>query len=138
MLLTVLTLTLFKPFGLIDFGKFESADILVAQREGAANCQTTFRLKENYRFTEKVICFGVTDVEGDCKFINDTIYFENVKPGRAKDGFFKFAVIQPSKFYNDGKHFDLVRYGGSNDTTGNRLIISKNDLYRLKARKPDR
>ncbi len=49
---SILILTTLKPFGLINFDKFSGKDLLIAQREGAANCMTTFKLKENYKFTE--------------------------------------------------------------------------------------
>ena len=129
LLTTVLALTFFKPFGLIDFDRLEGTDILVAQREGAANCMTTFKLKENHKFTERIVCFGVTHIKGNYKLINDTIYFENVELGRHEDEFYRFAIIRPSKFNKDNKHFDLVRYKNFKDTTGHGLLITKNELY---------
>ena len=50
----VLTLTFLKPNGLINFDKFQGKDLLVAEREGAANCMTTLKLKENNPFTERL------------------------------------------------------------------------------------
>ena len=41
LLTIVLVLTFYKPFGLIDFDKLEGGDILIAEREGSANCMTT-------------------------------------------------------------------------------------------------
>ena len=137
-LTTVLSLAFFKPFGLIDFDKFEGKDILIAQREGAANCMTTFKLKEDNKFTERSVCFGVTEIKGNYKIENDTIYFENVELGRHENEFYKFAVIRPSKFNNDNKHFDLVRYKDFNDTTGHELWIIKNDLHKQTEKKPNR
>src|SRR4051812_30901123 len=61
----VLTLTLFKPFGFINFDKFEGNDILIAKREGAANCMTTFKLKENNKFSERIVCFGMSETSGN-------------------------------------------------------------------------
>lgn len=130
MLAVVLAAAFFKPAGLIDFEQFEDADILIAQREGVANCMTIFKLKENNKFTEKNICFGLTEIKGDYKLKNDTIYFENVEFGRGENEFYKFAVIRPSKFYKDHNHFDLVRYKTLGDTTGHELWITKNDLYK--------
>ncbi|MFT3911451.1 MAG: hypothetical protein QM737_18655 [Ferruginibacter sp.] len=137
-LITVLTLSFFKPAGLIDFEKFEGNDILIAQREGAANCTTTFKLKENNKFTEKSICFGINEIKGNYKFRNDTIFFENVELDRGEEGFYKFAIIRPSKFNKDSNHFDLVRYKNLNDTIGHELWITKNDLYKLTDKKPNR
>lgn len=137
-LTTILVLTYFKPLGLIDFEKLQGNDILVAQQEGAANCMTIFKLKENKKFREKNICFGTFETTGDYKIQNDTIFFENVKLGRYEDGFYKFAVIRPSKIATGNNHFDLVRYEDYNDTTGNKLKIIKNDLQKLNEEKPNR
>jgi len=125
---TVLSLTFFFPFGVINFDRLSGDDLLVAQREGAANCVTTFKLKDNKTFTEKNVCFGVTEIKGSYKIVHDTIYFENVQLGRHEDAFYKFAVIRPSKFNNDNKHFDLVRFKDLSDTSGHILWIVKNNL----------
>jgi hypothetical protein len=138
MLTIVLVLAFFNPAGIIDFERFEGSDILIAQREGAANCMTTFKLKENNKFTEKSVCFGMTEIKGDYKLKNDTIFFENVELGRDENEFYKFAVIRPSKFYKDNNHFDLVRFKDLNDTIGRELWITKNDLYKPTDKKPNR
>jgi hypothetical protein len=138
MLTIVLGLAFFKPAGFIDFEKFEGSDILIAQREGAANCMTTFKLKENNKFTEKSVCFGMTEIKGAYKLKNDTIFFENVELGRDENEFYKFAIIRPSKFNKDNNHFDLIRFKDLNDTTGHELWITKNDLYKPTDKKPNR
>lgn len=125
---TILCLTFFFPFGVINFDRLSGDDLLVAQREGAANCMTTFKLKDNKTFIEKSVCFGVAEIRGNYKIVHDTIYFENVELGRHKDAFYKFAVIRPSKFNNDNIHFDLVRFKDFGDTTGHVLWIVKNNL----------
>ena len=101
---------------------------LESRRERAANCMTTFKLKDNKTFTEKSICFGVIEIKGSYKIVHDTIYFENVELGRPEDAFYKFAVIRPSKFNTDNKHFDLVRFKDFSDTAGQVLWIVKNNL----------
>ncbi len=125
---TFLCLTFFFPFGVINFDRLSGDDLLVAQREGAANCMTTFKLKDNKTFTEKNVCFGMTEIKGNYKIVHDTIYFENVQLSRHEDAFYKFAVIRLSKFNNDNKHFDLVRFKDINDTSGHMLSIVKNNL----------
>ncbi|WP_217604880.1 hypothetical protein [Chitinophaga sp. GbtcB8] len=125
---TVLCLTFIFPFGIIDFDKLSGEDLLIAQREGVANCMTTFKLKDNHTFREKRVCFGVTEIKGNYKIVHDTIYFENVEFGGHEDTFYKFAVIRPSKFNEDNKQFDLVRFKDFKDTTGHVLWIVKNDL----------
>jgi len=124
----VLASTVFFPNGLINFDKLSGGNLLVAQQEGAANCMTTFKLKENNKFIQSNVCFGVSEIKGNYKIVNDTIYFENVELGRQENGFYKFAVIRPSKLNKANKYFDLVRYKDLNDTTGHKLLIIKNDL----------
>ncbi len=138
LLTIVLTLTFLKPFGLIDFDKFEGDNILIAEREGAANCMTTLKLKDNFTFSERSVCFGVTEIKGNYHLQNDTIYFDNVSLGRHENEFYQFAVVVQSKFNKDGKHFDLKRYKSLTDTIGHELWITKNELNKLKNKKPNR
>ncbi|MBP1677215.1 MAG: hypothetical protein H6Q20_1774 [Bacteroidetes bacterium] len=138
LLITVMVLTYFKPNGLIDFDKFQGKDILIAQREGAANCMTTIKLKDNFTFKERSVCFGVTEIKGDYRFQNDTIYFDNVETGRNKDKYYEFAVIKPSKYDKEKKQFELVRFKSLKDTIGHELWITKNELNKLKNKKPTR
>jgi hypothetical protein len=131
-------LTFFRPFGLVTFDNFERDDILVAEREGAANCMTTLKLKDDFTFIERNICFGVTETKGKYHLQNDTIYFNNVELGRHENEFYMFAVVKPSKFNKVGKHFDLIRYKNLKDTIGHELWITKNELHELKNKKPNR
>lgn len=128
LLLVVLCMKFLFPFGIINFDRISGEDLLVAQREGAANCMTTFKLKDNSTFIEKDVCFGITEVTGKYKVVHDTIYFENVEQGRHTDAFYQFALIRPSNFNNDKKHFDLVRFKNLSDTIGHTLWIIKNEL----------
>ncbi len=89
----VLTLTFFKPFGFIDFERFEGEDILVIQREGVANCMTTLKLKEDFTFKEINVCFGISEVTGNYRIENDTIYFKTKKDGRKEVLNYEFAII---------------------------------------------
>jgi len=134
----VLIITFLRPNGLIKFDKFEGGDILVAEREGAANCMTTLKLKDDYTFIERNVCFGVTETKGKYHIKNDTIYFDNVINGRNMDEYYSFGVVKPSKFSKDGKHFDFVRYKSLNDTLGHELWVTKNELDKLKNKKPTR
>lgn len=138
LLTTVLALTFIRPFGLVNFDKLEGDNLLIAEREGAANCMTTLKLKDDNTFRERNVCFGVTEIKGNYHILNDTIYFDNVSVGRHENEFYKFAVIKPSKFNKDGKHFDLTRYKSITDTVGHELWITKNDLNKLKDKKPNR
>jgi hypothetical protein len=128
----VILVTFLRPFGIIDFDKLEGENILVAEREGAANCMTRLKLKDDFTFKERIVCFGVSETKGNYRFQNDTIYFDNVSVGINEDDFYKFAVVKPSKFFANGKHYDLIRYKGLTDTIGHELWITKNELNKLK------
>lgn len=137
LLTTVLLLTYFKPLGIVYFDKFEGTDILIAEREGAANCLTTLKLKDDYTFRERIGCFGVSEIKGTFKVENDTIYFDNIELGRHEESFYKFAVIKPAKFDNPKIFGYLIRYKDLMDTVGHFLWITKNDLNKLKDKKPN-
>ena len=122
----VLVLTFLKPFGMIDFTQFESEDILVAEREGAANCMTTFELKKDFTFKERKVCFGVTEITGGYNTMNDTLYFVNVKSGRREYDYYEFAVIRPSKY--DKNIWELAFYEDAKDSAGDVLWITKNEF----------
>ncbi len=138
LLVFVLTITPLRPNGLINFDKLEGGDVLLAEREGAANCMTTLKLKDDYSFKERNVCFGVIETTGKYYINNDTIYFDHVSIGRHIDEYYSFAVVKPSKFSKDGRHFDLVRYKSLTDTLGHELWITKNELDKLKDKKPNR
>jgi len=138
LLTVVLILTFYKPYGLIDFDRIEGNDLLIAEREGAANCLTTLKLKDDFTFREKTGCFGVYENKGKYRLVNDTIFFDNVTLSRHENEYYKFALIRPSKFNKDNNHFDIVLYKSQNDTIGHELWIRKNELYKLKNEKPTR
>ena len=123
----VLTTSYLYPNGLTSYEMFESESILIAQREGAANCMTTLKLDIENKFIEKNVCFGVTVTKGDFRIINDTIYFENVTHGRKENEFYQYAVIKDDR--KKGKYLgDIVRYKNHSDTIGTPLWITKNEL----------
>lgn len=123
----VLILTYFKPFGIIDFDELEGENVLVAQREGAANCMTTFKLKNDFTFKELNVCFGVSEVNGTYKISNDTIYFESVKRGKQEDIRYEFAIIEELEHYTENP-FALKLFKDKNDTIGFNYFIMKNNL----------
>jgi len=130
-LLGVLLLTFLKPNGIINFESFEGANILIAEREGAANCMTTLKLNDDYTFKERNVCFGVTEIKGKYKLQNDTIYFYDIELGRQENDFYKYAIIKPSRFSTNG-NFDIVRYKNLSDTIGHELWITKNNISNKK------
>jgi hypothetical protein len=132
LLLTVLCLTFLYPAGIVNFDKLSGSDILIAQREGSANCMTTFKLKERNKFSERSVCFGVTEVKGKYRFVNDTVFFEDVELGRYQEDFYQFAVIKPSRFNKNKNALDLIMYKDKSDTVGHELWITKNILFKQK------
>lgn len=128
LLATVLSLTILNPNGLINFDKLEGKDLLIAQREGSANCMITFKLKENNKFLERSVCFGVTEVRGDYSLKGDTIIFSNVELGRHVSEYYQFAIIKQASDRYPDRLGDLIRYKDQTDTIGQELWIIKNDL----------
>jgi hypothetical protein len=127
-MIVVLTVTLLKPDGLINFDKLQGKDLLIAEREGAANCMTILKLKENNTFIARSVCFGVSEIKGDYEQKEDTIYFKNVGFVRHESGYYKFAVI---KNYDTKKMKyigDIIMYKSFSDTTGLDFWITKNEL----------
>ncbi|MBE8715266.1 hypothetical protein [Sphingobacterium hungaricum] len=127
-LTTVLIVVFFRPYGLIDFEKFEADNLLIAERESVANCKTVLKLKDDFTFKERNVCFGVMESTGKYYIQNDTIYFDNVRTSILNDYHYQFAVIKTE----DENHFDFVRYESLTDTVGNGLWITKNELHKLK------
>ena len=127
-LMVVLTVSLLKPNGLINFDKLQGKDLLVAEREGAANCMTTLKLKENNTFTERTVCFGVMEIKGNYELKGDTIFFKNIGFVRYESDYYKFAVIQKSDGEKTKYLGDIVMYKSYSDTAGRELWITKNEL----------
>jgi Ca2+/Na+ antiporter len=127
-----LALTFFFPGGLINFDKFAGDNILVAQREGAANCTTTLKLKNNNNFIQKSVCFGSTEIKGIYKIKGDTIFFDKISQGRDSHEFYEYGVIKSNKdnAFNSQSSLDLFK--NSADTIGTTLPIIKNNLTNTK------
>ena len=122
-----LGLIFLKPNGIINFDKLEGEDLFIAQREGAANCMTTFKLKPNNKFKERSVCFGVSEARGNYKIKNDTIFFSDVSVPRGNEEYYEFGILKKSK-YRDEKA--LFRYRSRSDTIGNELWITKNEIMK--------
>jgi hypothetical protein len=129
LLVIVLLITFIKPFGIVNFRKSEDDSLLIAQREGAANCMTTFKLQENNRFKERNVCFGIAETQGDYEVRNDTIFFSNIEYSRNEDEYYKFALIKPSNFSKG--IYDLVLYKNNSDTNAYRIWILYNELKNI-------
>lgn len=123
----VLILTYFYPSGFINFEKLEGEDLLVASREGAANCMTIIKFKSNNTFQVRSVCFGIDVIRGEYVIKNDTIKFEKVN--REKK-YYQFAVIRPTISKNNVTTEDLVLYNDIKDTLPLTLFISTNKLIK--------
>ena len=124
----ILAVSFLFPNGLINFESLERGTVLIAQREGAANCRTVLRLKSNKKFMERNVCLGVTETTGTYRLEGDTVYFENSSSGRFEDDHYQFAVIRKTKGKNGIDVNDLVRFRNHSDTIGVALWIVQNDL----------
>lgn len=71
---SVLIFYFFFPFGLVRNSDFDPEYYLVANREGAANCQTTIILGIDSTFIERSVCFGVDKNSGTYTIKNDTAF----------------------------------------------------------------
>ena len=133
LLTAVLSLTFYKPLGLVDFDKLAGDNILIAHTEGAGNCTSTFKLKDNFVFKERIVCFGVSEIKGTYKISNDTIYFyysETTSPENKK---YEFAVVEELEPYTENP-IALKLYINKTDTIGHYYYIEKNKLQ-LKSKK---
>lgn len=127
----VLVLTLYKPSGLIDFEGFDGEDLLIAQYEGVANCTVTIKLKENFKFRERLVCFGVSVVEGKYYLQNDTLFLNEYNLFSYNDKLYKYAVFRPSAHHFDSKYTTLMVYRNFKDTLGVRMSVFKNKLFKF-------
>ena len=126
----VLVVTIIEPNGLINFDKLQGKDILVAEREGAANCMTTLKLKENNKFIQRNVCFGISETKGNYQIINDTIFFKNISFNRSDKDYYKFAIINEVESVNKKYIGFLELYKSQNDTNTIELGITKNELIK--------
>ena len=126
-LLLVLVLTFVLPGGIIDFERFSGKDVLIARQEGVANCTTTLKLKNDSKFVERSVCFGMNEIWGVYELKGDTIVFKDVDKGRGEE-YFTYGLIRPAGLKNEKMPGALVLYKGKTDTIGYPLFIIKNEL----------
>lgn len=131
-LFVVLFLTFLRPV-IIDFDKLAGKNLLIAEKEGAANCMTRLKLKDNNTFVEENICWGISHIKGTWEKKGDTLLFNRIHPNRHQDEFYMYAVIGKADRQNEGRMVQhiiggLVLYKDKKDTTGHILWITKNDF----------
>lgn len=130
-LLVAVSTSLLWPMGLIDYDQLAGKDLFIAMREGAADCQTILKLKDNNTFVQRHLCFGTSEIKGTYTVKGDTIFFTNAKPARGNEKYYMYArIIKENKiehgYYNSVG--DLILYKDKKDTTGYLLWITKNDF----------
>ena len=103
-------LSLAEPMGLIDWEKYESENLLVADREGTANCRTILKIKADNKFKYISRCFGVDFHLGTYKFKNDTLHFQ----------------LKRDLGYMDKSSYATLVKSQKDSTTFNRLILHEN------------
>ena len=119
----VLIVTYFRPWGVIDFDTLSGEDLLVAEAEGGGNCSTTLKLKDNNKFVERSVCFGLTETKGFYELKGDTILFSG-----SNDKYYTYAILKKREFQNEPISSVLIMYKSRTDTTGLELSIVKNGL----------
>lgn len=77
----------------------------------------TIKLKNNFTFKEKNREYGLSEVKGLYRIVNDTIYFENVTKGKQEDVIYEFGVIVEQEFYTENK-YALKLFTSNDDTIG--------------------
>ncbi len=128
MLAAVLITSYFFSRGIIDFDKLNGDYLLVAQREGSANCMTTLKLNKKKEFRELITCFGTSEITGNYEIKKDTIFFTNVNLGRHEEEFYEFALLKPCEYCNNKKVLTLIRFKNKYDTIGHELYTENNNL----------
>lgn len=126
-MLIVLGSTLVSKDGIFGFGNRGPKDLLIAEREGAANCYTTLKLKADNKFIEESVCFGMSEIRGTYSRKGDSIFFSNIELGRGESEYYQFAVIS-SEFQNEKILGELKRFKNYSDTLPHDLFITKNEF----------
>lgn len=110
LILIICLLSYLNPRGLINWKKFEGKSLMIASREGVANCQTYFELKENYNMKYTSACLGgMNFIHGTYRLSNDTVYMqmEYNAPYMAKES---YAILHKSnEASNSFTHLSLFK-----------------------------
>lgn len=123
--------TFLSPAGIIDYDRLAGKNLLIAEIEGAANCTTILKLKDNNTFVERNVCWNISEIKGSYTIKGDTVFFTNVKPHRSNEKYYMYAAVIKKNKIEHGTYKtvgDLILYKDKKDTTGYKLRITKNDL----------
>jgi hypothetical protein len=130
LIVLAMALTHAKPSGLIDFEKYEGENTLLAKREGAANCTTSFRLKEGGRFKKTIICFGADHYWGNYEIVGDTIKFRyNRISEENKEG--DYGILTLGKGYPNKPLGILSFYSEGSAKGGIPFFVKELDKWKL-------
>ncbi|MDB5158212.1 MAG: hypothetical protein JWR50_2919 [Mucilaginibacter sp.] len=126
----LLSLIVFRPYGLVDFDKLEGKDLLIANRKGVASCTITLKLKTRNKFYLQEICFGIDKLEGTYEIQHDTIKF-HYKADRMVKKRYDFATIEKLNTKDNNNITSYINlFKSAKDTTPMKLTIV---MDRLKA-----
>lgn len=109
--------TFLKNYFLMEVVDIETNIVLKGARFYEVKQIETIKLKNNFTFKEKNTEYGLSEVNGTYRIVNDTIYFENVIKGKQEDVIYKFGVIVEREYYTENK-FALKLFTSKDDTLG--------------------
>jgi len=130
----VLLLTFLYPNGIVRPENFEDPPVMIAQREGVANCSTTIVLKDDLRFKETSACFGVDRSEGSYQINGDTVklQFDNESNFGSTE---TFAIIELNPDTSKSWIGSLIYYRNYGDTIPLTLNLTKLQKEKIKSMK---
>lgn len=121
-LVATLTVTSIYPLGIINYEDLQGEDMLIANIEGAANCQTVLKIKKNNKFIQTSLCFGVDKWSGTHQIIGDTIKLSYNDTVDLNDKF-AYGIIKWTKNKEYIKIGQILMYQNYKDTIGLPLNI---------------
>lgn len=116
-LITTLTVTYIFPTGIINYEDLQGEDLLRANLEGVANCQTVLKIKKNNKFIQSSLCFGVDKWNGTCQIIGDTVKL-NYTDTSSLNNKFAYGLIKLTKHKEHLKTGQLLMFKSYKDTIG--------------------
>lgn len=119
----VLITTIMYPQGMFR-RSVEHNSLLIANREGAANCMSTLYLEPDSTFNFSVFCFGNSSSTGHYNIQHDTIFFHLDPTSDPELMPYSHATLQPN---NEDQPY-LTLFIDQQDTIGIQFYISKDIL----------
>ena len=132
-LVTIISLLLaligLKPYGIINFEKFESNDVFIGWQKGVAGCTTTLKLKQDKQFYIRSLCFGDYKTGGNYSVKGDTVKFR-FSGLNARNKNYEFGVYKPTVNPHDKIIGEIFLYTSKSDTMPYPLVVYKNELIK--------